>query len=90
MSARELMSRRFPKEVLAAALNEETGELMDYRHLIGNPKYREFWKNSYGNKLGRLTQGVPGRVEGTNTIFSYTRKTSQPTVGKISPMEKSW
>ena len=68
------MSRRFPKEVLAAALNEEIGELMEYRHLIGNPKYREFWKNSYGNELGRLTQGVPGRVEGTNTIFFIHKK----------------
>ena len=45
MSARVLMSRCFPKEFLAAVLNKETGELMEYHHLIGNPKYRELWQN---------------------------------------------
>ena len=54
------MYRRFPKEVLTEVLNEETGELMEYRHLIGNPEYRELWQNSYGNELGRLAQGMPG------------------------------
>ena len=55
-------------------MNEEKGELMEYRHLIGNPKYRELWKNSYGNELGRLAQGMPGRVEGTDTIFFIHKK----------------
>ena len=54
---------------------------MEYRHLFGNPKYRELWQKSYGNELGRLTQGIPGRVKDTNTLFSYTKKTSQPTAG---------
>ena len=61
-SARSLMSRRFPKEVLAEVLNEETGDLMEYRHLIGNPKYHKLWQNSYNNKLRRLAQGIPGQV----------------------------
>ena len=60
MLARVLMSRRFLKEVLAAVLNEEKDKLMEYCHLISNPKYRELWKNSYGNELGRLAQGIPG------------------------------
>ena len=38
MTARQAASRRFPKEALAAVLNEETGELMEYRHLLANPK----------------------------------------------------
>ena len=76
ISASELMSRRFPKEVLAAVLNKETGELMEYCHLILNPKYRELWQNSYKNELGRLAQGMPGRVKGTNTIFFIHKKTS--------------
>ena len=37
------MSHCLPKEVLTAVLNKKTGELMEYRHLIGNPKYRELW-----------------------------------------------
>ena len=43
-SACAVMSLRFSKEVLAEVLNEETGELMEYLHLIRNPKYRELWQ----------------------------------------------
>ena len=47
---------------------------MEYRHLIGNPKYRKLWQSSYGEKIGRLAQGMPGQVEGTNTIFFIKKK----------------
>ena len=69
LQAQTLASRKYPRHMLNAVLNEETGELMEYRNLIGDPKYREIWGKSYGNKLGRLVQGMKGRVEGTNTIF---------------------
>ena len=49
-----LVSQKFPQEVLTAVLNEETGELVEYCHLIGNPKYRELWQHSYGNEVGQL------------------------------------
>ena len=52
LAARALMARRFPKEVLAAVSNKETGELMDYCHLVGNPKYRKSWQKSYGDEVG--------------------------------------
>ena len=26
------------------------------------------WGKSFGNEIGRLAQGIPGRVDGTNTI----------------------
>ena len=55
--------------MLNAVLNEDTGELMEYRHLIGDPKYREIWGQAYGNELGSLAQGMEGHVKGTNTIF---------------------
>ena len=44
MSACVLSFYRFPPEVPVAVLNEETGELMGYRHLIGNPKYQTVWQ----------------------------------------------
>ena len=47
---------------------------MEYRHLIGNPKYRKLWQSSYGDEIGRLAQGMPGRVEGTDTIFFIKKK----------------
>ena len=56
-----------------AVLDGETGELLEYRHLIQGLKYREAWTISFGNKIGRLAQGMPGRVEGTNTIFIILR-----------------
>eukprot|EP00804_Cyclotella_cryptica_P021425 CCRYP_019559-RA/>CCRYP_019559-RA protein AED:0.45 eAED:0.45 QI:0/-1/0/1/-1/1/1/0/134 len=49
--------------MLHAVLNDETGELMEYRHLIANPKYRDTWQNAYGKELGRLAQGLPGIVK---------------------------
>ena len=55
-------------------MNEETGELMEHRHLIGNPKYRKLWQRSYGDEVGHLAQGMPGRVEGTDTIFFIKKK----------------
>ena len=50
---------------------------MEYRHLIGNPRYRAIWRKSYGNELGSLAQGIPGRVKGTDTIF-FIDKTDIP------------
>ena len=49
---------------------------MEYRHLIGNPKYRDIWIYGYGNELGRLAQGLKVRVEGTNTVFSIVKEDS--------------
>ena len=77
LSARAFTTRRFPKEVLAEVLNKETGELMEYRHLVRNPKYRKTWQNSYGNEVGRLAQGMPVRVKVTDTLF-FVRKTDVP------------
>ena len=71
-TSQQASSRKYPKEDLAAVLNEETGELMEYRHLIADPNYRKIWKPAYGKEVGRLAQGVPGIVDGTNTfIFLY-------------------
>ena len=69
VSARTLSHWQYSKEVLATLLNKETGELMEYRHLIGNHRYRVLWIKSNGNKLGHLVQEMPGRVKGTYMIF---------------------
>ena len=69
--------------MLNAVLGEDTGELMEMRHLMKNPKYRELWGKFYVNELGRLVKGIPGRVEVTNTFFSWTNKTSPTYVGKM-------
>jgi hypothetical protein len=49
--------------------NNETGQYLNYRQLIRDPKHKEIWFTSATNKFGHLAQGVGGRVKGTNTIF---------------------
>ena len=56
----------------AAVLDGETGELLEYWHLMKIPKDTKIWGNSFGNEVGRLAQGMPGRIskeKGTNTMF---------------------
>ena len=76
MSPKSTASRQFPKqffsEITAAVLDGDTGKLLEYRHLMKTPKYKEIWGNSFGNEVGRLAQGMPGRIskeKATNTIF---------------------
>ena len=58
---------------MANSVLGEKGELLEYRHLINNPKTKAVWAHSYGNEIGRLAQGMPGRNKGTNTIFFIRR-----------------
>jgi hypothetical protein len=51
---------------------------MEYRHLVSNPKYHNTWKNAYDKELGWLTQGLPGIVQGTNTIVFIHRADVPP------------
>ena len=53
--------------MLNAVLSKDTGNLMEMRHFLQNPKYSELWGKLYMKELGRLTQGVPGTA-GTDTI----------------------
>ena len=54
---------------MANAVIGENGELLEYKHLIANPKTQRIWSFLYGNEIGRLAQGKPGRSTGTNTFF---------------------
>jgi hypothetical protein len=72
-TAAQAAQRRFPPEILNAVLDAETGALMEMRHLLVNPKYKELWGKSYTTELGRLAQGIPGKSKGTNTIVFIKR-----------------
>jgi hypothetical protein len=54
---------------MANSVLGKQGELLEYRHLIANPKTRATWTHSYGNKLRQLAQGMLGQVMGMDTIF---------------------
>ncbi len=58
---------------MANSVINKKGKLLEYMHLIANPKTRSTWTHSYGNELGRLAQGMPGRAKGTDTIFFIPR-----------------
>ncbi len=71
ISTKQLSTRKIPMTWFCEMANSvlgEKGKLLKYWH-IGNPKTKAVWAHLYGNKIGRLAQGMPGRNTGTNTIF---------------------
>ncbi|KAL7523277.1 hypothetical protein ACHAXR_000105 [Thalassiosira sp. AJA248-18] len=80
VTAQNLAARKFPMQLLcelAGAVMDANGELLQYRHLINRPEYREVWGKAYGKELGRLAQGIPGVVDGTDTL-DFIRKDEIP------------
>ena len=61
-------------QMINVVLDEDTSKLMEMIHIMKNPKCRELWGKLYGNKLGCLAQGIPGRVEGTDIILVHRQK----------------
>jgi hypothetical protein len=61
-SAAKLPTTKFPLIWLCKMANSvicKQGELLEYPHLIANPKTWATWTHSYGNELGRLAQEMP-------------------------------
>ena len=56
------------REAANSVLDQETGQLLEYRQLLRHPKHKEIWTRSAADEFGRLAQGIGGRVEGTNTV----------------------
>jgi hypothetical protein len=73
-SPRQAASRTFPLQFLCdlayAVLDDDTGDLLEYRHLIKHPKYKDTWSNSFGKEIRRLATT-------TETIF-FINKTDIP------------
>jgi len=93
ISAQKMASRSFPMTWLCDMANSvmgENGELLEYRHLIANPKMRATWTHLCGNELGRLAQGMPGRAKGTDTIFSSPGTWYQRRGRLMSRMDSSY
>ena len=56
-------------ELTNTVLNKETGQLLEYRQLLKNPKYKKPWIHSLVNGFDPLAQGVGGCIKGANTKF---------------------
>ena len=55
--------------MINTVLNQETGEMMEYRQVMKNPKYQELYEKVYAKELVCLAQGIPGLADGTESIF---------------------
>jgi hypothetical protein len=56
------------KEAVHSVLDQETGQLLEYRTLLKHPRFKEVWNRSAADEFGRLAQGIGGRIKGTDTI----------------------
>ena len=45
-------------------LDNDTGESLEYSHILRHPKYKDVWNSSYSNEFGRLFQGVGSGTSG--------------------------
>ena len=55
-------------ETVHAVLDQESGQLLEYRQLLKHPRFKEVWNRSSADEFGRLAQGIGDRVKGTDTI----------------------
>ena len=59
--------------------DDETGNVMDLKKLLKDPKYIKIWSRSTSNEYGRLfqdcgrTEDGAQRIEGTNTYYWITK-----------------
>ncbi len=57
-TAKQAASRKYPLQILCdfgyAVLDDETGNLLEYHHLMKHPKYKDVWTKSFGTELPRL------------------------------------
>ena len=70
-TACQCASRNFPRQLLcdlANAVMDANRELLQYHNLMARPEYRVVWVKAYAKELGRLHQGLPGVIDGTDTF----------------------
>ena len=57
-TAKQASARKYPLQFLCdfayAVLDDETGDLLEYRHLLKHPKYKDVWSKSFGREIRRL------------------------------------
>ena len=75
---------QFLAELAGAVLDDDTGELLEYRHLITRSKYKKEWGHSFGNEIIRIAQGMPGRNIGPDSCFFINKQQIPTTDGPTS------
>jgi hypothetical protein len=57
-----------PIHFIGTIINDDTGNVLEYRHLIKMEKHKHIWIHGFANKLGPLFQGIRN-VPGTDRCF---------------------
>ena len=75
-------ARAFPAQIFHhmanAVLDQETGEMLEYRQLLKHNKLKETWNYSAANEYGGLTQGIGGRIKNPTDTIVFIRKEQVP------------
>jgi hypothetical protein len=53
---------------IGAVVDDITGDVLEYRHLIKSETHKTIWQRSFANELGHLFQGIRD-IKGTDTCF---------------------
>jgi hypothetical protein len=53
---------------IGAIIDHETGNMLEYRHLVKKESTRILWETSFTNEIGWLFQGIQ-HLKGTDTCF---------------------
>jgi hypothetical protein len=61
---------------IGAIVNDITGDVLEYHHLIKSDTHCAIWQKCFANELGRLFQGIRN-IKGTDTCF-FIRKNQMP------------
>ncbi len=61
-----------------AIMDEETGQLLNYRKLLHSAKYKNQWSISSANEFGRLANGVGNRIKNPTNTIQFIRKKDIP------------
>ena len=82
-SAKRLAYKRYPKAMFSAALavmDIESGKMLKHRQLINHPDpdTNQTWRTSTANEIGRLFQGVGGRIKNPTNTCHFVKKDQVP------------
>jgi hypothetical protein len=61
-----------------AIMDEETGQLLNYRQLLCSAKYKKQWSTSLANKFGRLANGIGNKIKNPTNTIQFIRKKDIP------------
>ena len=61
------MKAKSPEELVGAVIDEETGNSLEFWHLIKLDTYHTIWVKGFGKELNRLVQGIRD-IPGTYAI----------------------